>query len=140
MADEQSNLEACSTQLSMLASLAGVTAVRAALETGLLRQIRAGRRFVGAHGELLNGALALAHFQLAQQDSTAEPPSDLVYKQVKKPADELTYYELVSAAEVLRGARIDVSDLDRAVVTLLPQHMEQLMRIQAIALAFDDNE
>jgi hypothetical protein len=35
----------------------------------------------------------------------------------------------VSAAEVLSGARIDDSDLDHAVVTLLPAHAEAMARV-----------
>ena len=46
-----------------------------------------------------------------------------------EPPTELTYYELVSAAEVLSGARIDDSDLDHAVVTLLPAHAEAMARV-----------
>ena len=63
-----------------------------------------------------------------------EPPLDLVYKQLKQPAKELTYYELVSRAEVLKGAKIDDSDLDHTVVTLTPAHVAQMANVHEVAL------
>ena len=80
----------------------------------------------------VNGERALAAFPVG---TAAEAPADLVYKQIELPPEELTYYELVSRAEVLRSARIDDSDLDRAILTLLPEHSEQSARVEAIALA-----
>ena len=41
----------------------------------------------------------------------------------------------LARAEVPRSARIDDSDLDRAILTLLPEHSEQSARVEAIALA-----
>lgn len=71
----------------------------------------------------VNGRRTLAEYQ--SQHSGAQPPPDLVYKQVKESPTKLCYYDLVSAAEVLHGARIDDSDLGYARVVLLPEHAAQ---------------
>ena len=65
-------------------------------------------------------------------------PVDLVYKQLKQPAKDLSYYELVSAAEVLKGAQIDDSDLDHAVVTLTSANAVLLACVHATALAAEE--
>ena len=86
----------------------------------------------------MGGARALAAYRSAHEGAT--PEADLVYKQLKQPPTELTYYELVSAAEVLSGARIDDSDLDHAVVTLLPAHAEAMARVHTVAMEADGGE
>ena len=83
----------------------------------------------------VNGERALEAYQVAHENAAAKPVADLVYKQVSLPADELMYYELVSQAEVLRGALVDDSDVDHAIVTLLPEHTAQLVQVDAAALA-----
>ena len=76
----------------------------------------------------------VAAFCAAHDGAAEETPVDLVYKQLKQPATELTYYELVSKAEVLKGACIDDSDLDHAVVTPTPAHTAQVSRVHEIAM------
>jgi hypothetical protein len=88
----------------------------------------------------VGGARALAACQASHDGAAVEAPVDLVYKQLKQPATELTYYELVSKAEVLKGASIDDSDLDHAVVTLTPAHAVQVSRVHEIALEAEDEE
>ena len=85
----------------------------------------------------VNGERALEAYQVAHENVAAKPTADLVYKQVSLPADELMYYELVSKAEVLRSAIVDDSDIEHAIVTLLPEHTAQLARVNASALAAD---
>jgi hypothetical protein len=43
-------------------------------------------------------------------------------------------------AEVLKGARIDDSDLDHAVVTLTPAHTVQVMCVHEIALEAEGDD
>ena len=81
----------------------------------------------------VNGCAALAAFL------KTPPPPGLVYKKIaEKPADRC-YYELVTKAEVLFGASIDDTDLDRAVITLRPEHTEQLARVDAVARGADES-
>ena len=61
-------------------------------------------------------------------------------KQLKQPATDLSYYELVSAAEVLKGAQIDDSDLDHAVVTLTSANAALLACVHATAVAAEEGE
>ena len=72
--------------------------------------------------------------------SSIAAPVDLVYKQLKQPAKDLSYYELVSAAEVLKGAQIDDSDLDHAVVTLTSANAALLACVHATAVAAEEGE
>ena len=91
---------------------------------------------MGAGGQLrLVGQRRASTGSLSSGHSRRGAGRSCVYKQIESPPEELTYYELVSRAEVLRSARIDDSDLDRAILTLLPEHSEQLARVEAIALA-----
>ena len=87
----------------------------------------------------VGGARVLAAYRSAHEGA-APREADLVYKQLKQPPTELTYYELVSATEVLSGARIDDSDLDHAVVTLLPAHAEAMARVHTVAMEADGGE
>ena len=82
----------------------------------------------------VGGARALAAYRASKGGAPAEASPALVYRQLKQPPEELTYYELVSRAEILKDAGIDDSDLDHAVVTLRPAHLEQVARVHAIAL------
>ena len=62
-----------------------------------------------------------------------------MYKQAKPSAEDLCYYDLVSRAEVLRGAHIDDTDVDCARVTLLPMHADQVARVHATAIAAESS-
>jgi hypothetical protein len=88
----------------------------------------------------VGGGRALAVYQASHEGTAVEAPVDLVYKQLKQPATELTYYELVSKAEVLKGASIDDSDLDHAVVTLTPAHAAHVMHVHEIALEAEGDD
>ena len=49
-------------------------------------------------------------------------------------------HPLRSKAEVLKGARIDDSDLDHAMVTLTPTHAAQVMHVHEIALEAEGDD
>ena len=56
------------------------------------------------------------------------------------PTDQPTYYEMVTCAEVLKGATVDHTDLRRGCITLLPRHTEQMQRVHARAMAAVDGD
>lgn len=82
----------------------------------------------------VNGCAALAAFL------KLPPPPGLVYKKILEKHGDRCYYELVTKAEVLVNASIDDTDLDRAVITLRPEHSEQLARVDALARADESSD
>lgn len=88
----------------------------------------------------VNGKRALTAFRAEQAGGPSTAPMALVYKQVKLPPDQEQYYELVTGIELLQGVQINDSDLDYAVLTLLPEHEEQLARAQALAMEAESDD